>query len=322
LPPLLEGDNPHPGRPSNRPDPSRALYDMVVCGPSRNDAVNGYGDNLSTLTPSNPISAAADADTVVVPGVTGYAEPPPQPVLDLLRDAHARRARIASICTGAFVLAAAGLLDGRRVTTHWAVAGELAARYPRVQVDPSVLYVDNGDILTSAGMAAGLDMCLHMVRRDHGAAAAADLARVMVVPLERDGGQAQFIARSEPAAHDSIAATLVWLQADLARPVRLADIARHANVSVRTLNRRFREHTGTTAQQWLIRQRLYRAQQLLETTSAAVEEVARLSGFGTAIALRQHFGRVLPTSPLAYRRSFQAASTTPERRDASASSSR
>jgi transcriptional regulator GlxA family with amidase domain len=308
LPPLLEGDNPHPGRPSNRPDPSRALYDMVVCGPSRNDAVNGYGDNLFTLTPSNPISAAADADTVVVPGVTGYAEPPPQPVLDLLRDAHARGARIASICTGAFVLAAAGLLDGRRVTTHWAVAGELAARYPRVQVDPSVLYVDNGDILTSAGNAAGIDLLLHVVRRDHGAEVANRVARRNVVAPWRDGGQSQFSA--PPAIPDDdagpgTAATRAFALDRLGEPLPLDRMAAHAAMSVRTFTRRFRAETGQSPHTWLAAQRVTLARRLLETTDLPVERVAADAGFGTAASLRQHLRTAIGVSPGTYRRMYR-----------------
>ncbi|HYU03597.1 MAG TPA: helix-turn-helix domain-containing protein, partial [Jatrophihabitantaceae bacterium] len=233
-------------------------------------------------------------------------------VLAALRAAAERGARVASICTGAFVLAAAGLLDGIRATTHWAVADDLAQRYPLVQVDPSVLYVDGGCVLTSAGMAAGIDMCLHMLRTDHGANVAADNARLMVVPLERDGGQAQFITCPQPPSDgDDLQPVLAWLQENVDRPLTLIEIARHANVSVRTLNRRFREQTGTTPLQWLIRQRVYRAQQLFETTSMTVDDVAHRSGFGTAMALRQHFNRTLSTTPLGYRKAFQAATRAP-----------
>jgi transcriptional regulator GlxA family with amidase domain len=250
----------------------------------------------------------------VVPGVTRYEEPVPEQVLDLLRRAHARGARIASVCTGAFVLAAAGLLDGLRATTHWATAEDLARSYPLVRVDPSVLYVDNDNILTSAGMAAGLDMCLHIVRHDYGAAVAADAARSVVMPLERDGGQAQFIAHPDPiSAGTGLQSTLSWMQDNLDRPLALVDIARHARIGVRTLHRRFREQTGSTPMQWLIKQRLHQAQQYLETTSMSVEEVARRSGFGTAIVLRQHFARHLGASPLAYRRAFQPPSARAER---------
>jgi transcriptional regulator GlxA family with amidase domain len=294
------------GRRADGPEISSGLYDVRVCGPSHRLATNAWGDHVFGITPPHPLTAAEDVDTVVVPGVTGYQEPAPEPILDLLRRAHARGARIASVCTGAFVLAAAGLLDGLRATTHWAAAEDLARSYPRVRVDPAVLYVDNDNVLTSAGMAAGLDMCLHIVRHDYGATVAADTARSIVMPLERDGGQAQFIAHPDPIGADTgLQPTLLWMQDNVARPLTLVDIARHAQLSVRTLNRRFREQIGSTPMQWLIRQRLHRAQQLLETTSMSVEEVARRSGFGTAIALRQHFARHIGTSPLAYRRAFQ-----------------
>jgi transcriptional regulator GlxA family with amidase domain len=294
------------GRRADRPDDRSGLYDVRVCGPSRRLATNGYGDQVFGITPPHPLAAAEDVDTIVVPGVTRYEDPVPGPVLDLLRRAHARGARIASVCTGAFVLAAAGLLDGLRATTHWATAEDLACSYPLVRVDPAVLYVDSGNILTSAGMAAGLDMCLHIVRHDYGAAVAADAARSVVMPLERDGGQAQFIAHPDPISADTgLQPTLSWMQDNLDRPLALADIARHARLGVRTLSRRFREQTGSTPVQWLIRQRLHQAQQYLETTTMPVEEVARRSGFGTAVVLRQHFARHLGTSPLAYRRAFQ-----------------
>lgn len=283
------------------------LYDVRVCGPGRPGATNGYGDDAFGITPRHPLAAAEDAGTIVVPGLTRYQEPPPEPVLDLLRCAHTRGARIASVCSGAFVLAAAGLLDGLRATTHWAVAEELARGYPGVRVDPAVLYVDNDNVLTSAGMAAGLDMCLHLVRRDYGAAVAAGAARSVVMPLERGGGQAQFITRPDPAGTGAdLQPTLSWMCDNLDRPLTLVDIARHARLSVRTLIRRFREQTGSTPLQWLIRQRLHQAQQHLETTSMPVEEVARRAGFGSAVTLRQHFARHLGTSPLAYRRTFQA----------------
>jgi transcriptional regulator GlxA family with amidase domain len=297
------------GRRADRPDERTGLYDVRVCGPSRRLATNGYGDQVFGITPPHPLGAAEDADTIVVPGVTRYEDPVPASVLDLLRRAHAGGTRIASLCTGAFVLAAAGLLDGLRATTHWATANDLARSYPRVHVDPTVLYVDNDNVLTAAGMAAGLDMCLHIVRKDCGAAVAADAARSVVMPLERDGGQAQFIAHPDPVGADTgLRAALSWMQDNLDQPLTLADIARHAQLSVRTLNRRFREQTGSTPMQWLIRQRLHQAQQYLETTPMPVEEVARRSGFGTAMVLRQHFARHLGTSPLAYRRAFQSPS--------------
>jgi transcriptional regulator GlxA family with amidase domain len=213
---------------------------------------------------------------------------------------------VASICTGAFVLAAAGLLDGRRATTHWRYAGRLAREFPAIDVDPGVLYVDAGDVLTSAGVAAGVDLCLHMVRADHGAAAANAVARRMVVAAHRDGGQAQFVERPlPPAAGGGLAATRAWLAERLAEPVSIDAMARHAGYSPRSFARRFRAETGTTPLQWLIGLRVAEAQRLLEGSDAPVEEVAARSGFGGAVALRQHFSRLVGTSPTAYRRAFR-----------------
>jgi transcriptional regulator GlxA family with amidase domain len=249
---------------------------------------------------------------VLIPGVSRTAEPWPDELLDVLREAHLRGARITSICSGAFVLAAAGLLDRRRATTHWACAKELAERYPALRVDPSVLYIDDGDVLTSAGVAAGLDLCLHLVRTDHGATVAANAARRVVMPAQRDGGQAQFIVYEEPQeGSGTLEPVMHWMRENLNHPLDLADIANRASMSPRTLNRRFKAQTGTTPIQWLIRQRLIRARTLLETTTLPVEDIAGRSGFGSAIALRQHFARALSTSPQAYRRTFHV---TPDHR--------
>ncbi|MFD0818574.1 GlxA family transcriptional regulator, partial [Micromonospora zhanjiangensis] len=220
----------------------------------------------------------------------------------------ANGARIASICGGAFTLAATGLLDGRRATTHWLATDRLAARHPRIQVDPNVLYVDNGQFLTSAGAAAGLDLCLHLIRRDHGAAVAADAARLSVMPLERAGGQAQFITHEPPAPEGAtLEPLLAWMRDNTGRELTLADIARHAGVSTRTLNRRFRDQTGTTPLRWLHRVRVHRAQHLLETTAHSVDLVATRVGFASTTAFRDHFKRITGTSPQAYRRSFRSA---------------
>jgi transcriptional regulator GlxA family with amidase domain len=206
------------------------------------------------------------------------------------------------------VLAATGLLDGLRVTTHWAAAARLAERYPALQVDPDVLFVDNGQFLTSAGAAAGLDLCLHIVRRDHGAAVAAQAARLAVMPLERDGGQAQFIVHEPPASAADLQSLLHWLSQNLQRTLTMEKVARQAAMTPRTLRRRFRQQVGTTLLQWLLAARVRRAQLLLETTSLSVEQVAIEAGFGSAVTLRDRFARSVGTTPTAYRRALGAGS--------------
>jgi len=277
-------------------------YRPVVCGVSpRVSTTAGFDLNVSgTLT---DVAAAA---TVVVPGYSPHARPLPPQVLDVLAAAHDRGARMVSICIGAFALAAAGVLDGRRVTTHWQNADELAKLYPRLQVDPGVLYVDDGDVLTSAGVTSGMDLCLHIVRRDLGAGIANDIARRVVAAPHREGGQTQFIetplARDEQA---SLAPTRAWALEHLAQPLTVADLARHANVSERTLTRRFAADTGQSPLQWLLRVRIDHARVLLERgESSSVEEVARSVGLGTAANLRLHFRRLVGTTPTAYRHAF------------------
>ncbi|MGW4893058.1 GlxA family transcriptional regulator [Kitasatospora sp. NPDC004240] len=247
-----------------------------------------------------------DADTIIVPGVADPTAPLPPAVRDALRSAAAAGTRIASICVGAFPLAATGLLDGLRVTTHWRAAGLLATAHPELHVDPDVLYVDNGRFLTSAGAAAGLDLCLHMIRRDYGSAVAADTARLSVMPLEREGGQAQFIVHDHsPTPQGSeLEALLTWLRENLARDLTLADIAEQAGVSTRTLIRRFSDQTGATPLQWLHRARIRQAQHLLETTRHSVERIGGQVGFGSPTAFRDRFKRTTGVSPQAYRRSF------------------
>jgi len=250
------------------------------------------------------------ADTVVVPawGAAQLDDDPPPALLEALRAAHRRGARILSVCSGAFVLAAAGLLDGRRATTHWMHAEALAERYPEIDVDPDVLYVDEGDVMTSAGTAAGIDLCLHVVRLDFGAEIANAVARRMVVPPHREGGQAQFVeapmTSGEPGS-DRFAATLEHMLEHLDEPLSVETMADRAAMSPRTFARRFRATTGTTPGQWLVRQRVLLAQRLLETTDDPVELIAVRCGFGTAAGLRLHFRRVLDTSPLVYRRTFR-----------------
>lgn len=251
---------------------------------------------------------ASDVVLVTSWEASGRLASVPEPVLDALRAVHARGGQLISHCTGAFVLAAAGLLDGRRATTHWRLAGELAACFPAVDVDPRVLYVDEGTIITGAGTAAGVDALLHWVRREYGPAPANVLAREMVVPPHRDGGQAQFI--EAPVARcddDLLAVVLDWVRAHLAEEITVELLARRALMSPRSFARRFRASTGTTPHAWLLAQRLAAAETLLADTDAPVEEVARLTGFGTAAGLREHFARRRGVSPRAYRRTFRSA---------------
>lgn len=247
------------------------------------------------------------ADTVILPART-FAGDPPDAVLDALRAADARGARLVSMCTGAFVLAAAGLLDGRPATTHWMYAAELTRRYPDVRIDPKVLYVDAGNILTSAGTAAGIDLLLHIVRLDHGAEVANAVARRMVVPPHRDGGQAQFVdlPMPEPDSCGSLAEVLGWMLEHIGDDLSVEQLARRSCTSPRTFARRFRSITGTTPHQWILSQRVLLAQRLLETTDESIETVAQRCGFGSAGALRQHFTRVVSASPQAYRRTFRS----------------
>ncbi|MEU8707995.1 helix-turn-helix domain-containing protein [Streptomyces sp. NPDC048565] len=246
------------------------------------------------------------ADTIIVPGTADPAAPLDPAVSDALRTAAANGTRIASICSGTFTLAAGGLLVGLRAATHWVAADLLAAAHPDIEVDPDVLYVDNGQILTSAGAAAGLDLCLHMIRRDYGSAVAADAARLSVMPLEREGGQAQFIVHHHaPAPQGSVLEPLLaWLQDNLGSDLALADIAAQGGTSTRTLIRRFREQTGTTPLQWLHRARIRQAQHLLETTHHSVERIGTQVGFGSPTAFRERFKKTTGVSPHAYRRAF------------------
>lgn len=245
------------------------------------------------------------AGTIVVPGWEQIDEVPPTALLEALRRAHARGARIASICSGVFVLAAAGLLTGRRVTAHWAEAEALARRYPLLRVDPGVLYVDDGDIMTSAGRAAGLDLCLHIVRRDFGTKVANDAARRLVIPAHREGGQAQFIPRPIRPEGDSLAELLDWIRRHLKDDLAIADLATKAQMSRRTFIRRFEEATGVPPGEWVLRERMALARNLLETTRMSVERVATATGFGSTEALRHHFRARLDTSPARYRASFR-----------------
>ncbi|MFC7795979.1 GlxA family transcriptional regulator [Streptomyces cinereoruber] len=279
----------------------RPGYQVRVC--AERDEVDA---GAFTLRAPRRLEGLRDADTIIVPGVADPAAPLSPAVRDALRSAAADGTRIASLCVGTFPLAATGLLGGLRVTTHWQAAGLLAALHPDLDVDPDVLYVDNGQFLTSAGAAAGLDLCLHMIRRDYGSAVAADAARLSVMPLEREGGQAQFIVHDHaPVPQGSeLEALLAWLRENLARDLTLADIAARAGTSTRTLIRRFRDQTGTTPLQWLHRARIRQAQHLLETTGHSVERIGGQVGFGSPTTFRDRFKRTTGVSPQAYRRTF------------------
>ncbi|GGQ50237.1 GlxA family transcriptional regulator [Streptomyces asoensis] len=283
----------------------RPAYRVRVCSPSASGEVSA---GAFTVRAPYGLEALAEADTIILPGVADPRAPLPIGVAEALRDAAARGTRIASVCVGAFLFAETGLLDGLRATTHWIAAGELAERYPKVTVDPNVLYVDNGRFLTSAGAAAALDMCLHMIRGDHGSAVAAQAARMSVMPLEREGGQAQFIVHELPPtpAGATLEPVLAWLEDNCAREVTLEQIAARAGMSPRTLNRRFREQTGTTPLRWLHRARVRRAQYLLESTAYPVERIAAQTGFGSPTAFRECFRKVAGTSPQGYRRAFRS----------------
>ena len=278
----------------------RAAYRVRVCAPK--DEVDAGA--LAIRAPWG-LHALSEADTIVVPGLADPTAPIPEDVLMALRAATGGGARVASICVGAFTLAAAGLLDGLRATTHWAAAGELSRLYPDVDVDAGVLFVDNGSVLTSAGAAAGLDLCLHMIRRDHGAAVAAEAARVAVMPPMRDGGQAQLVVHEPPGADGaSLEPLLRWMEENLHNRPTLGEMAARANTSTRTLNRRFREQIGTTPLRWLQRARIRRAQSLLETTGHPVERIAGEVGFGSPTSFRDLFKNLVGTSPRDYRRAF------------------
>jgi AraC family transcriptional activator FtrA len=262
----------------------------------------------ATLKASTDLARLADAGIIVLPGWRDPAEPPPDALVRAIRHAHERGARVMSICSGVFVLAATGLLDDKPATTHWRYTERLARQYPRIDVQPDVLYVDNGPILTSAGSAAGIDLGLHLIRRDFGAEIANQVARRLVVPPHRHGGQAQFIDVNVRASDtDSLSEILAWAAANLDKRITVDDLAARAYLAPRTLARRFRNEVGTTPHRWLTRQRVALAQRLLETTTASIEHIATQSGFGTAVTLRHHFQHTLATSPTAYREQFRQA---------------
>lgn len=276
-------------------------YRVRVCGEARDVKAGAYDLRVGWT-----LDDVAAARTVIVPGIANPSAPISERVVEVLRAAAAGGARVASICTGSFVLAEARLLDGRRATTHWAAAPELARRYPAVTVDPDVLFVDEGRMLTSAGAAAGLDLCLHMIACDLGLVAAASAARLAVMPLRREGGQAQFIVHEGPAAHPAIGPLLAWMDEHAHRSPSLEDVAAHGATSVRTLSRRFKALTGTTPLQWMLHARIRRAQTLLERTTLSVDSVAQQVGFESASTLRDAFVKRIGTTPIAYRRALGA----------------
>lgn len=286
----------------DRPELGVPWYEFAVCaaepGPIR--AAGG----ISVLAPFT-LELLERADTIVIPGWRDADEAPPAALLDKLRAAYRRGARLCSICSGVFVLAAAGVLDGKRVTTHWRYAALLAQRYPSIEVEADALYVDAGQIITSAGSAAGLDMLLHLVRRDYGAKVGNLVAQRLVVAPHREGGQAQFVPR--PMAHADggrLAKLMDWLRAHVAQPHTLASMADRAAMSTRTLQRQFQETTGLGPIDWLIRERVAIAKDLLEVADTPLAQVAELAGFGSEESLRRHFRRLVATSPGAYRQRF------------------
>ncbi|MEU1396996.1 helix-turn-helix domain-containing protein [Micromonospora zamorensis] len=285
--------------PTGQADP---WYDVVVCGPGP------VRVGRFQMEPDDGLDRLARADTVIIPAVEDVDVDVSPDLLDAVRAAHAAGARMVSLCTGAFVLAAAGVLDGLRATTHWAHTEALAARYPRVRVDPDVLYVDNGTVLASAGKAAAIDLCLHLIRRDHGSTVANAVARRLVVPPHRAGGQAQYVTTPVPARDDHpLAALFPWVLQRLDRRLTVEDLARQANMSSRNLARHFRAVTGTTPLLWLSTQRIRRAQELLENTDDSIDVIAEAAGLGTATTLRRHFHRTVGVPPDAYRRTFRSA---------------
>jgi AraC family transcriptional activator FtrA len=281
-------------------------YDFEVCSLERGP-IRATGGIL--VEAQRGLHSLRRAGTIVIPGWRHADEPPPRRLVHALRTAYAEGARLVSICSGVFVLAATGLLDGKRATTHWRYADRLMSRFPQIRVEPDVLYVDEGNILTSAGSAAGIDLCLHIVRCDYGAEIANEIARRLVMPPHREGGQAQYVRDPiRSVATGGLAPVLQWAQAHLDEALRVEDMARRAAMSPRTFARRFRDQTGTTPHQWLMHQRLLSAQGRLEKSGENIDQVAEAVGLQTAATLRQYFSRVLGTTPTAYRRQFSTRS--------------
>ena len=280
-------------------------YELRVCSPP-GARVDDWFAAATPYTYTDLISA----DTVIVPACHDQALHPPADLVAAVRTAYDNGSRVVSICTGAFVLAEAGLLDGRRAATHWLHAPTMSERYPRIDVDARALYVDEGRVLTSAGKAAGTDLCLHIVRRDHGALVANQIARRLVTPPHREGDQGQFVDPAEPrTTYDALGATMDWAVRHLDEPLTIDQLARQAGLSVRTLNRHFHIRVGTNPLDWLNSQRVRRAQQLLETTDLAIERIAAHCGYGSSVALRRRFRHHLGTTPDSYRETFNTAAS-------------
>lgn len=293
----------------DRPELGIEWYRTFVCAVEPRPIPTRAGFSIFT---SYDLTHVAQADTVIVPSTTPGNMVIPDPLLEALREAYRRGARIVSFCTGAFVLAAAGLLNGRRAATHWLWSSQLAREYPLIRVDPSVLYVDDGQVFTSAGTAASIDLALHIVRKDYGAEIASAVARRMVVPLVREGDQVQYIRLSIPGLSEPspFSAILQWMETHLHEELTIERLASETNMSPRTFARHFREATGTTPHRWLLQQRIMLAQRLLETTDESIEHIASLCGFSSAAMLRIHFQHFVHISPQAYRHTFNVKRAT------------
>jgi AraC family transcriptional activator FtrA len=292
---------------SPRPELEREWYDVRLCAADPGP-MNVMGGLFGVSIPHG-IEAIDDADTVIVPQAGSIDRPAEPSVIDAVRRAYARGARLISFCSGAFVLAASGALDGRPAATHWKYARQLALDYPRVRVNPEVLYVDDGQVLTSAGTAAGIDLSLHVIRKDHGACVARHISRSMVVAPHREGGQAQFIMAPAPnrrPQQDGVARTMDYALHHLADALSVQELAARAFMSPRNFSRRFHQLTGTTPAHWVLQQRLTRVRKLLEETDMPIEQIAAETGFGSSVTLRQRFSSTLRTTPSAYRKAFRA----------------